>query len=206
MKRTNFLFHIAPALVALVLAASLNALGSIFIEWHFPDRPVIPDLLFQLLPYTNTPWVQGFTDVANIASMLLVIWYIGSYFTAKDRMKMAIEAVYSFAFAYAMRAFLIVLNPFGTPLPPTESSYGLTTIPQHGQFPSGHTIMVVVAYMLIRSEKSVLVKVLAGLMVAVEVFCLLFSQGHYSIDIAGSFLVAYVAVHEVRRWSANNEK
>jgi membrane-associated phospholipid phosphatase len=184
---------------AWVCAGVLNAAGSAFIQQRFPVRPQPPDLLFQIFPYY--PWLQNATDYANIFSFVLLLSYLG---LRKDAVKRLPVAFVSMAVAYALRAALIVLTPLGSPLDDPTALYGITGIKQYGQIPSGHTLMVVLAYMLVSTRDSLLIKVLLGISVLVEVVALVLSHGHYGIDIAVSFLVAYVAVHEVRRvWKAS---
>ncbi len=106
---------------------------------------------------------------------------------------------YILAYAYALRAILIILTPFGSSLDDPTKQYGATNIQQNGSFPSGHTIMVVVAFILLDKRDNLWVRALLGLSVIVEVVCLLISHGHYSLDIAGSFMAAYIACYEVDR-------
>lgn len=87
-----------------------------------------------------------------------------------------------------------MLTPLGSSMG-NEMQYGLTNIHQYGCFPSGHTIMVVLAYMIIQGEENRTLKALALSSVIVEITSLVLSRGHYSIDIAGGLLVSYFAYY-----------
>ena len=177
------------------VASAMNALGSNFIQANFPDRLPVPDLLFQVLPYV--PATQYLTDIANIVSIFLLIAYLSEKGTS--RLRELPFAITAFSFAYMLRGFLIILTPLGGPLG-NVVNYGITTIHQHGQFPSGHTLVVAMAYMLVNEEEAPALKKWMLAMVVVEVVSLLLSHGHYSIDIAGGLLLSYFCYHETIRY------
>jgi membrane-associated phospholipid phosphatase len=182
----------ALSLVLIAIATLLNAAGSVFIQANFPDRPMVPDLLFELLPYI--PGTQDMTDILNVLGVTLVF----GYFVAVDRIRIP-YAVSAFAITEILRAFMIVLTPIGGPLG-NVVNYGLTSIHQHGQIPSGHTLVVALGYMLVDGKKAPLLKLVLFLAVIGEVVCLLLSHGHYSIDIVAGLLIAYFGFHELERY------
>lgn len=177
------------SLTLLLLASGLNFVVSALIQLYFPDRQPIPDTLFIVTPYVD--WTQYLTDLANIFSFVLVGFYVARGHREELPFILAV-----FGTAYLMRAFIILLNPFGGPLG-NIVTYGLTTIHQHGQFPSGHTLMVVVSYLVVNAKKAPLIKRLLLGSVIVEMVSLILSRGHYGIDVLGGFFVAYVAYNEL---------
>lgn len=174
-------------LTLLILAVFLNFLGSRVIHDYFPGRTAPEDLLFRLTPYVS--WTQYITDIANILSFILIVYYI----FWRD-IKQTGYAFSVFALAYGIRGLLIMLTPLGGSLG-NEMHYGLTSIQQYGCFPSGHTIMVVLAYMFIQGQENRNLKAVALLNVLIEITSLILSRGHYSIDIAGALLVCYFSYH-----------
>lgn len=184
------------ALVFLVIAFVLNFASSTVIYIYFPDRPFIPDLLFNSLPYVG--WTQYLTDIANVFSLAILVYY---YFH-RERIGQLPFVLMVFAFGEFLRGLIIPLNPFGSSLGPgADVHYGLTKIHQYGEFPSGHMMIVVICYLLVANNgSSRALKVLLAVSVAVEAASLLLSRGHYSTDIIGGFLVAYFAYHFFKQY------
>lgn len=173
-------------LVLLLLAAALNFVGSEVIANYFPSRPVPGDLMFKVLPRLS--WAYLVSDFANVFSFCLILYCMVHYcFVESPRFLL------SFAIAFMMRAFIIILTPLGEINGGDGSFYGVTFVRQLGAFPSGHTIMVVLAYLLIDRKRYPLLSNLALGSIIVEILALITSRGHYSIDIVGGALVAYFA-------------
>lgn len=174
--------QLAASLFLLLTGIFLDIHNSGTIQQNFPDRQPIPDLLFLALPYIA--WTQYISDLANIFSVVL----LGIFIFPRNWRKLPF--VFSIlGLGYLLRSLMILLNPFGGPLG-NVVHYGITTIHQFGQFPSGHTMLVVIIYLLLPQQNKAL-KRLALLGVIVEVIVLLLSHGHYSIDIIGGWLVGY---------------
>ena len=196
MKKTaktifsSFKFYMA--LLFLSLMAYFNFLSSSCIYKYFPNRVIIDDLLFRLTPYVS--WTQYWTDIANLFSCILLLIYL---FYGRSRQFAYILT--TFAVMYLMRGFLILLNPLGGPLG-NGVHYGLTQIHQYGQFPSGHTGIVILCYLLVDGKEAPIIKKVLLVSVIVEIVSLILSRGHYSIDIVGGFFIAYLAVNIMQRY------
>ena len=180
--------HFYYSVLFLIFAAVLNFISSNFIQKYFPDRAAPPDLLFKITHYVG--WTQYLTDLANILSFILVIYYFIKY-----RYSDIYYLIITYATAYILRACLIVLTPLGGALG-NDMHYGITNIQQFGAFPSGHTIMVVLASMMIDKNDSALMKYFALSSIFIEIISLILSRGHYSIDIVGAFLLCYFVFNE----------
>lgn len=176
--------------VFLVAAVIFQTITSWLIQVNFPDRQPIQDTLFSVLPYW--PWTQNWSDIANIFSAIL----LGMYVFPKRVQKLPFIFTV-IGLGYLLRGVFIYLNPFGGPLG-NIAEYGLTNIHQYGQFPSGHTMITVLIYLMIDRLEEPRLKWLALISILVEVAALLLSHGHYSIDIVGGFLVGYFAYHVLR--------
>lgn len=172
------------SLLFLSFSATFNFIGSFYINKYFPNRLTIDDLLFRLTPYVS--WTQYWTDIANLISCILLIFYL---FYGRSRQFAYILT--SFAVMYLMRGILILLNPIGGPLG-NGVHYGLTQIHQYGQFPSGHTGIVILCYLLVNGKEAPTIKKILLISVIIEIVSLILSRGHYSIDIVGGFFIAYL--------------
>lgn len=175
-------------LLALVLAGLANFVSSEYIQSLYPNRLPIIDLIFD-----NTPtvmWTQYITDIAVLLSGLVIFYYILKYEIDYFPYFLFVIAMY-----FAFRAVIIPLNPFGGYWG-NMNTYGISKIMQHGAFPSGHTGFAVVAYMLADKSKSRVVKLILYILVLAEIVSLIFSRGHYTIDIIGGLLLGYFVVHE----------
>lgn len=181
-------------LFLLCVAVVLNLdIGVYIISTYFPDRPQLPDLLFMTMPYIQ--WTQYLTDIANVVSIGLLIWYVAAY----NRLFELPFITMTIAVGEILRGFLILLNPFAGPLG-NGAHYGLTTITQLGQFPSGHTFVVVAAYLLVDRRIAPKLKLWLLISMIVEIVSLVLSRGHYAIDIVGGIFMAYLVVGEMRRY------
>jgi membrane-associated phospholipid phosphatase len=172
--------------IFLLFAAALNFVSSEAIQYFYPDRTPVIDTLFRLTP--QVMWTQYLTDVAVLISPIVLLVII-----IKKDAKHLPYYLCIFALGYLFRAFLIILNPMGGYFG-NMSEYGLTSILQHGMFPSGHTLLVFLTYYLGQGflNKKINSFFLIGCLV--EVISLVLSRGHYGIDIVGGILLAYFAV------------
>ncbi len=184
----RYRWYITPLI--LIMGVVFQTITSWQIQVQFPNRQPIFDTLFSILPYW--PWLQNWSDIANVFSVILLAWYV---FPRNVRKLPFILTV--IGLAYFLRGIFIFLNPFGGPLG-NITEYGLTNIHQYGQFPSGHTMITVLIYLIIDRMQSPWLKKLALISIFVEVAALLLSHGHYSIDIVGGFLVGYFAYHVLK--------
>lgn len=182
---TSKIFY--AALFLLISGAAMDIITSQYlIPKLFPNRVPIADTLFNILPYA--PWTQYLTDLANVFSVALLLFYLFPRRWGKLPLVLAILGL-----GYLMRSIFTMLNPFGGPLG-NIVHYGLTTVHQYGEFPSGHVFLVTATYFLIQNDTPVLKK-LALLSVTIEVISLLLSHGHYSVDIIGGWLIGYFTYH-----------
>lgn len=175
------------ALLLLIVGATTDIVtGQFIIPKLFPNRVPIPDTLFNNLPYL--PWTQYLTDLANIISLILLLIYLFPRRWGKLPQVLAVLGL-----GYLLRSVFTLLNPFGGALG-NVVHYGLSTVHEYGEFPSGHVFLVAAIYFLIQADAPILKK-LALLSVVVEVISLLLSHGHYSVDIIGGWLIGYFTYH-----------
>ncbi len=86
------------------------------------------------------------------------------------------------------------LTPLGQPVGNKETmGIGLLlNIYQHGMFPSGHTCLTAVIFFLIDRDRTPRLKIATGILCVIEMVCLLLSHAHYSIDLVGGLMVAFI--------------
>jgi membrane-associated phospholipid phosphatase len=176
--------------LAVLVGASLWCFAlSELIQWLYPDRPVVPDLLFTLLP--DVPLLAFVTDPIMIAAIFLLFWYIFRH----DRRDLP-YFFFTVGILYAFRGPLMILTPLGRPTGNMDS-YGvsvLVNMKQHGMFPSGHTMLAAAIFFLIDGKRHPGFKWATGLLCLAEMITLILSRGHYSIDIVGGVALSYFVV------------
>jgi len=184
------LLAVAALAVAIMLWIPANAL----IQKLYPDRPIVPDIVFTLTP--EIPWLAYVTDPLIAVSMVLYLLQALSI----DRRKLPFY-IFAVAALYFTRPILMILTPLGRPTGNTDS-YGIfefTGLLQHGMFPSGHQMLASLAYFLIDRKKVPRFKRIAGYAAILEGVTLLLSRGHYSIDVVGGAIVAWVIAERLSR-------
>ena len=173
----------------LVLAATACFMASELIQYLYPDRPIVPDLLFDLLP--NIPFLAYLTDPIMAAALGLIIYYafnqgrchMGFYF-------------FTVGIMYVLRGPLMILTPMGRPTGNLDS-YGIFEIfelKQHGMFPSGHVMLVAIFFFMIDGKRHSGFKWAMAILGMAEIFTLVLSRGHYSIDIVGGVMQAFIVI------------
>lgn len=170
-----------------VLSQIINPLVSESIQRLYPDRPIVPDFLFTILP--DIAWMQYLTDPIMMVSIVTIFIYMLSYHRDKIPYYFCMNA-----FVYFGRAALMILTPLGRPTG-NLSSYGIfevINLKQHGMFPSGHAGLAAIIFLMIDRETAPVYKWIAGIMCVLEVVTLILSRGHYSIDIVGGIMLSYI--------------
>lgn len=184
------------ASIAVLIGASLFATAmSELIQRLYPDRPVVPDLLFTLLP--DIPVLAFVTDPIMIAAIVLLFWYMFSH----DRSHLPFY-FFSVGITYVGRGLLSILTPLGRPTGNLDS-YGvakLVNLKQHGMFPSGHVMLAAAIYFLIDGKRHPGFKRAAGLLCLAEMITLILSRGHYSIDLVGGLMLAFIVIGWLMRY------
>ena len=101
-------------LLVLVASSLFNFVTSELIRYLYPDRPIVPDLLFDIFPYG--PWLQYVFDAFVAASIIMMVYYAfgvdpkrsGYYF-------------FTVGIGYLARAILMALTPLGQPVGNNET-------------------------------------------------------------------------------------
>lgn len=179
---------IIPYFIFLFVSAVLNFATSNFIQLKYPDRPMVPDLLFDLTP--PILWTQYLSDPLIIFTGIVFFLFMYKKFTTRYLQ----HFFYSFGLIHLFRALIIPLTPLGRYFT-NNQPYGIFQATQHGMFTSGHTAAAFLFYLLVPAKYNKL-KLITLLFFFGQVIVLLLSRGHYSIDIIGGIMVAYIA-HDI---------
>lgn len=166
----------------------------------YPLRPPVPDLLFDILP--EFLWLEYLSEPLILGSIIILLFYIIFY----DRDNLSYY-FYSIGSVYFLRTFLMILTPLGRPTG-NLSPYGLFKfigIMQHGMFPSGHVALSFIIYLIIPRDTHKGLNSAAGILCILQIAVLVFSRGHYSIDIAGGVLISWSvwSIHLLRKSTRN---
>lgn len=185
--------------------ASLAALAAALLLTNAADRyldrvgeaaPVSPDLLLTRLPPIDASWLYwwgaaGFVVLAVAAAVL----------RERDRWPFLVR---SYAFVLAARAGLMILTPLHIPAGAVSVDHGflywtvgrhLTT--HHDLFFSMHTALPFLGALVFRDRP---VRLACGALSVVMAATVLLLKTHYSIDVAGAYLVTYALYHLQLRW------
>ena len=156
----------------------------------YPNLVVGPDVFFRILPFVN---LSVFLDIFSIMGPIIFLIFI---FVKKMERKIPYYAMI-IGFFYLIRSFFIYLTPLANPFP--LGGWGLGLFPVGGMFPSGHVGVLFLMFLLIKEESNAKYWALTLLLLVIlEGAFMIFSRGHYSIDVFGAILVVY-AIHAFSR-------
>ncbi|MCX7023033.1 MAG: phosphatase PAP2-related protein [Spirochaetes bacterium] len=178
----------------MVFSALLWVPANALIQWLYPGRPAVPDLLFTLTPEVR--WLAYATDPILFGSIAIIL--VQALRVDRRRLPFYFSAA---AVLYCARAVLMILTPLGRPTG-NGDSYGIlefSGVLQHGMFPSGHQALACLAFFLVDGAKAPRMKRLALMLAVLQGAALILSRGHYSIDVVGGALVAWFVTERLSR-------
>ena len=101
-----------------------------------------------------------------------------------------------------MRALMIILNPTARPHD-VDLPYGIfQDVNLQGSFPSGHTASAALSFLFVE-EKYKSLKIALMVLLFGQMYVLLKSGGHYSIDVVGGLMIAYISHRKGEDYSAD---
>ncbi|HXS99300.1 MAG TPA: hypothetical protein VN915_01350 [Elusimicrobiota bacterium] len=188
--------ELAASVAALLAAMAFNHMADGYIERVGEHAPVSPDLILRHLPGVDVSGLYWWGAAAFVAfATVVALW--------RERPRLAY-----FARAYAIlvfsRACLMVLTPLHIPdgaisvdAGVIHDSIGTMLTVHHDLFFSMHTASPFLAGLLFRDRWASAVCFGFALLMAATVLLL---KTHYSLDVAGAFLVTYALYRLQRRW------
>lgn len=173
-------------LLALISGAALNFASQTYLHNYMSEGktlPMLSDVILDNLPVLDLSLLY---DIFCIVVFILVLIYI---VRKKDYNRIPFILLMSGLF-FITRGVFIVLTPFGNPpefmgSDPLFNGFAKFEL---GVYPSGH---VGNSFLLLLLVNDKFFKCLISICLAVIIFSLFLSHGHYSIDILSGFLFAY---------------
>lgn len=145
--------------------------------------PVLSDLILDNIPFWDIDFLY---DIFSIVSLLILIIY-----TIHKRKYDSIPYFLLISGIFQItRGFFIVLTPFGNPMgfDGTEGIFNGFTDIELGVYPSGHTGIAFLYFLLVKAKPYRYILLFSILII---VFSLFLSRGHYTIDILSGIFFAY---------------
>ena len=179
----------------MVVGIISNHLASDFIHAFFPERLPAHDLIFALTP--TLLWAQYISDPLLIMSSVAFLVMISRRYK-RGHQNLIRQVIFSIGLVLCLRAIMEILTPMRR-METFNQPYGIFQVIQHGLFPSGHTAIAFLFYLYAQKLKphtKWLIFFFCQLIA--QIIVLLLSRGHYSIDIAGGLMIAYVAYRKTR--------
>lgn len=176
----------AAAVTLLLAGAVATEAASNFISSGFPNRPLLEDALFRVLPHI--PEARYLTTVAILAGFILFLSYALRHAQQEIPSFMSMIAI-----MYLLRAVMMVLTPFANANGGEPAAFPLF---QFGMFPSGHTAFMLLLVRFTDADKAPKVRALGWALTGIVAICLVLARSHYAIDIAGGALLAYFVERE----------
>jgi hypothetical protein len=153
----------------------------------------------------NDPVLRLLTPHNVSLPLFIVIWVISGYsiYRAAQTPQMFLNFLWSFILLSLFRTLTITLVPLDPPAgliplvdPLSNFFYGKSFVTKDLFF-SGHTSTVFLLYLTIPGRSDKRLALLATLIVA---FLLLVQHVHYSLDVLGGFLFAWLSYEIAMRW------
>ncbi|MCX6749716.1 MAG: phosphatase PAP2-related protein [Candidatus Pacearchaeota archaeon] len=177
----SILFLLFSLYIATIMVSYTNKI--------YPDLVISTDVFFKILPFIN---LSVFSDILSIIGPILFVIFV---FSKKTTIKKIPYYATIIGIFYLIRSFFIYVAPLANPFP--LEKWGLGIFPVGGMFPSGHTGILFLMFLLIKEEPKSNSRYLAFtllLLALLEGIFMIFSRGHYSLDVFGALLISY-ALH-----------
>ncbi len=187
MTKNRRRLELAGSVAALAAALVFNRAADVYIERVGETAPVSPDLLLAHLPAVDASLVYWWG-----AAAFAVFAALTALLRERDRLAYFARA---YAILIAARACLMTLTPLHIPAGAISvdsgliySSFGSKLTVHHDLFFSMHTASPFLAALLFRDRWARLTGIAFAVLMGATVLLL---KTHYSLDVAGAFLVTY---------------
>ena len=192
-RKPRWIRAFAVAIGILALSGVLETITSNAIQSLYPDRPKPPDLLFDLLPHLASS--QFVVEAIYVGGAVL----LGVYAFRKENRRKIPEIIALFGLMEVFRALIMWLTPLAAPYDAATHFTVNEAVRNWGEFPSGHAATMLLFYLIVDRDTAPGIKRALLWMNVAEVFALLISHSHYSIDIVGGLLLGYFVYYEYYR-------
>ncbi|MBN2411091.1 phosphatase PAP2 family protein [candidate division KSB1 bacterium] len=180
----NKYFYIG--LVTVICGKQLNFFSQTYLHHYLQEGktlPVLSDLILDNLPYWDIDYLY---DIFMIVAFLVFIIYI----IHKNEYKKVPYILLVSGLFQLVRGIFIVLTPFGHPslFDGTETPFNAFSKYELGVYPSGHTGMAYLYFLLTQNKYYSIVLLFCVLIIITALFL---ARGHYSIDVLSGLFFAY---------------
>lgn len=180
----NKYFYLSAA--TLIIGIELNFYSQEYLLNYIQNGkslPILSDLILNNIPYWDIDFLY---DIFSIFSLLVLIVFI----IHKRKYNSIPYFLLLSGIFQIVRGLFIVLTPFGNPMgfDGTEGPFNGFTDIELGVYPSGHTGIAFLYYLLVKEKPY---RYLLLFSVLVIIFALFLSRGHYTIDVVSGIFFAY---------------
>lgn len=173
-------------LLVLIAGIQLNFFSQTYLHNYMVEGktlPVLSDLILDNMPYWDIDFIY---DIFSIVSLLVFIVYIVH---KREYGKVPYILILCGIF-HLVRGVFIILTPFGNPpmFDGTEGPFNGFSKYELGVYPSGHTGIAYMYFILARGKYYRGILLFCVLMIVLALFL---ARGHYSIDILSGIFFAY---------------
>lgn len=172
--------------VVLVLGIELNFYSQKYLLNYVESGqslPVLSDLVLDNIPLWDIDYIY---DIFSLVSLfLLVVFVLHKGYYSRVPYFLLLTGIFQL-----VRGFFIVLTPFGNPMgfDGTDGPFNGFTEIELGVYPSGHTGVAFLYYLLVRARPYRQLLLFSVSMIMIALFL---SRGHYTIDILSGIFFAY---------------
>lgn len=173
-------------LITLIIGIELNFYSQEYLLNYIQNGkslPVLSDLILENIPYWDIDYLY---DIFSIFSLfVLIIFVIHKRKYSSIPYFLMLTGIFQI-----VRGFFIVLTPFGNPMgfDGTEGPFDGFTDIELGVYPSGHTGVAYLYFLLVKTKPYRYILLFSALVIISALFL---SRGHYTIDILSGIFFAY---------------
>ena len=173
-------------IVSGILGAGLNFASQTYLHNYMIEGKTLPMISDLILDHVKLVDLSLLYDLSSLMIFALVVIYVVH---RKDYNRLPLILFLSGSF-YIIRAIFVVLTPFGNPpeFMGSDPLFNGFSKYELGVYPSGH---VGASFLLLLLVNDRVYKYIISFFLLVIVVTLVFSHGHYSIDILSGFFFAY---------------
>jgi hypothetical protein len=180
----NKYFYIG--LVTLIIGIELNFYSQEYLLNYMKDGktlPILSDLILDNIPLWDIDFLY---DIFSIFSLIVLIVFV----IHKRKYQSVPYFLLISGIFQITRGFFIILTPFGNPMgfDGTDGPFNGFTDIELGVYPSGHTGIAYLYFLLVRAKPYRYILLFSVLII---IFSLFISRGHYTIDILSGVFFAY---------------
>lgn len=172
--------------VALIIGIELNYYSQEYLLNYMQNGkslPVLSDLILDNIPLWDIGYLYDYFSIVSL--LVLIVFVIHKRMYSRIPYFLLLSGIFQI-----VRGFFIVLTPFGNPMgfDGTEGPFSGFTDIELGVYPSGHTGIAYLYFLLIKAKPYRQILLFSVLVIIVALFL---SRGHYTIDILSGIFFAY---------------